>query len=270
MSNQTVLITGAASGFGREFAKIFAKEGYSLVLVDKAERGLRETVQMIQQNGNAVTTLVKDLGQMNAGHELYHEIKAQGKQIDILINNAGFGQQGDFVENDWQRESDIIHTNVVTFTELTKLCLRDMLRRDEGKILQVGSIAGYLPAPHMAVYSASKAYVNHFTRALQEELEDTNITVTLLAPGASDTNFFAEADGEDMRIVQDSKLTPADQVAQAGYDALMKGKPVEIVGMKNEMMVKMANVMPASWTTSMMGKLHEDKHESETERQRQR
>lgn len=261
MKNQNVLITGAASGFGREFAKLFAKEGYSLILVDKDEAGLRQTTQMVQQNGNSITPIAKDLSQMNAGGELYDEIKAQGKQVDIFINNAGVGQQGDFVENDWQKESDIIHTNVVTFTELTKLCLQDMRLRNEGKILQVGSIAGYLPAPHMAVYSATKAFVNHFTRALQEELKDTNVRVTLLAPGASDTNFFAAAEGEDMKIYQDTKLTPADEVAKAGYDALINDKPVEIVGFKNEMMIKMANIMPASWTASMMGKLHESKHE---------
>ncbi len=256
-NGQTVLITGAASGFGKEFAKIFASEGYSLVLVDKDEAPLRQVAQMVQNNGNEITTIVKDLAQMGAGQEIYNEV--QGKTINILVNNAGFGQHGLFVETDWETESDIIHTNVIALAQLTKLFLKDMVARNEGRILQLGSIAAFAPGPNMSIYHATKAFVNHLSEALQYEIKDTNVTMTILAPGASDTNFFATADAENTRVYQDSKLTPAEDVAQAGYKALMSGKRLEVVGFKNEMQVRMGNLMPDSWTAAMMSRLYEEK-----------
>lgn len=219
---QTVLITGAARGFGKEFAKRFAKEGYSLVLIDKEEGELQQVAQMVQNNGNDITTIVKDLAQMNAAQEIYDEV--QGKTIHILVNNAGFGQHGLFVETDWETESNMIHTNVLALAHLTKLFLKDMVARDEGKILQLGSIAAFAPGPYMSVYHATKAFVNHLSEALQYEIKDTNVTMTILAPGAADTNFFATADAENTRVYQDTTLTPPEDVVEAGYTALMKGK----------------------------------------------
>ena len=260
-SSKTVLITGAASGFGKEFARIFAREGYQLVLADKQQEALLNAEGSLKSEFPNLTTLCiyKDLAADNAAQELYNEVKSHNLTVNVLVNNAGFGEQGPFTESDWNKEKDIIHTNVISVAHLTKLFLKEMVARNEGKILQLASVAAFMPTPNLSVYGATKAFVLSLSEAIQYEIKDTEVSLTILCPGGSDTNFFRTAGAENTAAYQDSPLSEPEEVAQAGYKALMKGKKREIVGALNELQIKMTNLMPDSWSAALVGKLFEEK-----------
>ena len=221
--NKTVLITGATSGIGYELAKLFSKDGYSLIIVSRSEDNAEKIADEMMAYGAAgVITIEKDLMEMGAGEELYKEVKEKGIEIDVLVNDAGVGQHGLFVENDLQRYMDIIHLNIVSLTALTHSFLKDMVARGSGRVLQLASIASYQPTPLLNVYAATKAYVLSLTDSLINELKDTGVTMTALIPGPTDTDFFRKADMLDTKAVE--KLEDASVVAKIGYDALMAGE----------------------------------------------
>jgi len=206
-----------------------------------------------------VTPISKDLFQPNAAFELYDEVKRLGVQIDVLVNDAGQGQFGKFVEQDIHRLIDIIQLNVLSLTVLTQLFLKDMVARNEGKVLQLASIASELPGPWQAVYHATKAYVLHLTEGLISELKDTGVTLTALQPGATDTDFFNKADMQSSKIL-DSKLSDPVKVARDGYQALMKGDDKIVSGLKNKAMVGMSNVIPDTMVAEQMNKMQGPKN----------
>ncbi|MBA3649687.1 MAG: SDR family oxidoreductase [Chitinophagales bacterium] len=237
-NNQFALITGATSGFGYELAKLFAQDGYNLVLVARLEDRLQEVAdEIINLFGVEVIPLPKDLFDPNAPFEIYDDIKAQGIAISVLVNNAGQGEYGKFSETDLDRELDIIQLNVGALVSLTKLFLKEMVERNEGKILQLGSVVSTMPAPMMAVYGATKAFVLSFSEALINELKGTNVTLTALLPGASDTDFFHKAHAEDTVTYREEKLSKPADVARDGYEALMKGESKIVSGWKNKVQV---------------------------------
>jgi len=249
--NKYALITGATSGIGYELAKLFANDGYSLVLVARATDRLQEVTDEFKQLGVEVTPIAKDLFKDGAAQEVYDEVKSMGILIDVLVNDAGQGQVGLFTEVELQRHLDIVHLNVVSLVTLTKLFLDDMVKRDTGKVLQLGSIVSKTPAPYFAVYAASKAFVLSFSEALSYELKDTNVTMTCLMPGRTDTDFFHKADMTDTKEYQKQLDDPAE-VAKNGYEALMKGENRVISGMKNKMMIGMINASPDSMNAANM------------------
>lgn len=256
--NKHALITGATSGIGYELAKVFAENHYNLIIVARNQEELSLTAsQLTQQYGVSVVPVAKDLFERNAAFELYDEVKSTGLQVDVLVNDAAQGQFGLFVDTDIQRDLDIIQLNVASFTALTKLFLKDMVVRNEGKILQIASIAGKVPGPYQAVYHATKAYVLSLTEAIHNELKGSNVTITALLPGATDTDFFRKADGEDSTIVQETTLADPAEVARDGYDALMRGDMRYISGAKNKMQMAMANVMPDKMVAENMRKQNE-------------
>ncbi|WP_423146169.1 SDR family NAD(P)-dependent oxidoreductase [Rubrolithibacter danxiaensis] len=241
------LITGATSGIGYELAKLFAREKYNLIIVARSEEELQKTAQELkQQYAVEIVSIAKDLFLREAPFELYDEVKAQGIQVDILVNDAGQGEYGKFAETDINRELDIIQLNIGAYVVLAKCFLKEMIARNEGKILNVGSIAGEIPGPWQSVYHGTKAFVNSWTEAIRNEVKDYNITITCLLPGATDTDFFNKADMENSKIVQEGKLDNPAKVAQDGYDALMSGKGSVISGFKNKMQVGMGKVLPDS------------------------
>src|SRR5690606_7596250 len=191
----------------------------------------------------------------------YERVSENDLQVDFLVNNAGVGQQGLFVDNELQKELDIINLNIVSVVHLTKIFLREMVLRGEGKILQVSSIAGMIPTPKLAVYSSTKAFVHFFTEALQDEIKDTGVTMTSLYPGASDTEFFARANAEDTRMYQDAPLYNPKEVAIAGYEALLEGKKKAVPGIMNKIQAGSSNIMPDSLLAKAMSKLMEEKEE---------
>ncbi len=247
------LITGATSGIGYELAKIFVREQYNLVIVSRDQQALEAKAQEFRKQGVEVVSLAKDLFDREQAFSVYDEVRNQGIQIDVLVNDAGQGLYGKFQDTDIQRELDIIELNISSLVILTKCFLKDMVQRNEGRILNLASIASKLPGPWQSVYHGTKAFVLSFSEAIREELRETNITVTALMPGATDTDFFNKADMESSKIVQDeSSLADPAKVAQDGYDALMSGDDKVVSGFKNKMQVGMSNVMPDSTVAHMM------------------
>jgi len=259
--NKYALITGATHGIGYELAKLFAEDGYNLIIVARTEESLQQrAVEFSQRYGVQVMPIAKDLFQPGAAFELYYEITSKNLQVDVLVNDAGQGQYGLFVESDIHRLLDIIQLNVVSLTTLTYLFLKDMVARNEGKILQLASIASQMPGPWQAVYHATKAYVLSFTEALINELKDTKVSMTALQPGATNTDFFNKAEMQESKIL-DSKLSDPAKVAKDGYEALMKGDAKIVSGFKNKAMVGMSNVMPETMVAEQMNKMQKPRDE---------
>jgi len=244
MENQqkTALITGGTSGIGKELAKLFANDGYNLIIVARDQGELDATARDLNTQ---VETIARDLSNMDEAFALCQELG--DRQIDVLVNDAGQGVYGLFKDNDIERELDIIHLNICATVILTKHVVKHMLARGDGKILNLGSVAGKLPGPWQAVYHATKAFVLSFTTAVREEVEGTGVTLTALMPGVTDTDFFNKAGMNDSKVVQDKEAMadPAD-VAKDGYEALMAGKDRIISGFKNKLEVNAANLMPDS------------------------
>lgn len=251
------LITGGTSGIGYELAAIFAQHGHDLIIVARTASDLADTAAELSDMYNVeVVPIVKDLIEPRAAAELYEEISDKGLYVDILINNAGQGVYGKFVETDLERELDIIQLNVFAYVTLTKLFLREMIANGEGKIMNVASIAGKIPGPYQAVYHGTKAFVHSFTEAVRTEIADTNITITSLLPGATDTDFFNKADMEDSKILDSELADPAD-VAKAGYEAVMSGTDMLVYGLKNKAQVITSAILPDKTIAQMVMKQQE-------------
>jgi short-subunit dehydrogenase len=249
-NNKWALITGGTSGIGKELAKLFAQDQFNLVIVARDQQGLDETASELRATGVEVITISKDLSKMEEAEALCQEVTVP---VDILVNDAGQGVYGLFVENDLQRELDIIHLNVCATVILTKHFVKKMVEQGSGRVLNLGSIASKLPGPWQAVYHATKAFVLSFTVAIREELKDSGVTFTTLMPGVTDTDFFNKADMNESKMVQDKEAMsdPAD-VAKDGYEALMLGEDRIISGFKNKMMVGTGNLMPDSTVAHTM------------------
>lgn len=245
--NKYALITGATSGIGFELAKLFAADGYNLVIVSRHQDQLDAKVAELEKNGIKVIPIAKDLFDPEEAFALFADLQSQHIRIDVLVNNAGQGVYGEFEDTDIDRELDIINLNISSLVVLTKLFVKEMIERNSGKVLNLASVASKLPGPWQAVYHGTKAFVLSFTEAIREELKDTDITVTALMPGVTDTDFFNKADMLDSKAVQDKDAMsdPAD-VAKDGYEALMAGKDKVVSGMKNKLQVGMSNVLPDS------------------------
>jgi short-subunit dehydrogenase len=260
MAAKYALITGATMGIGYELAKIFAENGYNLVIVARTESDLQQRAdEFTNQYGVQVLPIAKDLMDPNAAFDLYNEVRTKGIVVNVLVNDAGQGQFGLFVESDLNRLLEIIQLNVSSLTILTHLFLKDMVSRNEGKILQLASIASELPGPWQAVYHATKAYVLHLTEALIRELKDSDVSLTALQPGATDTDFFNKADMQNSRIL-DTNLSDPAKVARDGYEALMSGDDKIVSGFMNKAMVAMSNIMPEKTVAAQMDKMQGPKN----------
>jgi short-subunit dehydrogenase len=225
----TALITGASNGIGLELAKVHASKGDNLVLVARNKSKLDELKKELEKQYKiTVYTIGKDLSAQNAAQEVYEETTKQNIQVDYLINNAGFGDFGMFVETDWNKELQMINLNITTLTQFTKLYLQDMVKHRSGKIMNVASTAAFQSGPTMAVYYATKAYVLSFSEAIDNEVSDKGVTVTTLCPGATESGFQAAAAMEESNLVKGKKLPTSKEVAEYGYNAMMKGKTVAI------------------------------------------
>ncbi|KQN35108.1 oxidoreductase [Pedobacter sp. Leaf41] len=251
------LITGASSGIGLELAKLFAKDGQNLIIVGREEEKLAAAESFLKQNGIEVWSISKDLFHPDAATDLYKEIKQKGYEVDVLVNDAGQGVYGKFIENDLERELDIVQLNISSLVTLTKYYATDMVARGTGKILNVASIASKAPGPYQAVYHGTKAFVHSFSESIRRELKDTGVTVTSLLPGPTDTDFFNKADMLESKIVQEGNLDDAAKVAKDGYEALLAGQDMVVSGFKNKMTVAMGNITPDSMQAAQMEKMQE-------------
>lgn len=244
---RTALITGASSGIGYELALIMAREGYDLVLVARRQDRLKELAERVKKEfERKVMIIAKDLAQASAAEEIFAKITSHKMAIDVLINNAGFGDFGLFAEISLTRAEEMIQVNIKTLTALTRLFLPDMIKRKQGHVLNVASLAGFMPGPFMAVYYATKAYVLSFSEALAEELSGTGVSVTALCPGPTASEFQAAASLDSSRLFFGKKLPTARVVAEYGYGAMRRGKVVVIPGIFNKILAFMVRLTPRS------------------------
>lgn len=236
----TALITGASAGIGEELARIMAADGYDLVLVARSRERLETLARELEgAHGVGVRVLPADLSGAAAPAVLWEQVTGLGIEVDVLVNNAGFGLYGPFVATgaepptDAAREMEMIALNVGALTHLTKLFLPAMVARGRGRVMNVASTAAFQPGPLMAVYYATKAYVLSFSEAVGVELQGTGVTVTTLCPGPTETEFAAVADMEGSRLFRMGGVMTATDVARAGYEGMRDGKSVVIPGARN-------------------------------------
>ena len=255
--SKTALITGASGGIGYELALLLARDRFDCILVARSRDKLDELAARLESEFRVKTLVVaRDLSKPTAVDEIYEEVSAASMSIDVLVNNAGFPVYGRFVDTDWQAELDMLQVNVVALTALTKLFVRGMVERRNGRILNLASTAAFVPGPLMAVYYASKAYVLSFSQALANELQGTGVTVTALAPGPTRTGFQKRGVMEDSRLVR-GQIADAKSVAAAGYRGMMRGKTIVIPGFSNKLIPWVARVSPRGAVTRVVRRMQE-------------
>src|SRR5437899_2148466 len=234
-SAKVALITGASAGLGSEYAKLFAADGHDVVMVARRRERLDAIAKELREaRGRQAHVIAADLSSPAAAGQVVDEVRRLGLQIQFLVNNAGFGTSGPFAEIDLHRELEMIQVNIVSLLTLTRAFLPEMIARKSGRILNVGSTAGFQPGPFMAGYYASKAFVNSFTEALWFELRGTGVTATACCPGATATEFAQVAGADKSRLFQMGAMA-APEVAACAYVAMMRGKPVAIPGLRNKL-----------------------------------
>jgi len=241
----TVLVTGSSSGIGADLARAFARSGRDLVLVARSRERLDQLArELVAAHGVRVRVVVSDLASPGAAAALHATLRADGIEVETLINNAGFGLRGAFVELDSRRQSDMMQVNVAALTELCRVFAEDMVRRGSGEILNVAGLAGVMPGPGMAVYCATKAYVLSFTEALANELRGTGVTVTCLSPGPTETRFGDAAGFSALRLFRLSAPMSSTTVAEAGRAALERGTNLEVPGWRNRLLAASVRLVP--------------------------
>ena len=235
------MVTGASSGIGYELAKCCAEQGFDL-LIAADQPAIHTAAQEFRALGAAVDAVEVDLATLDGVDTLY--AAAKGRPVEALLANAGHGLGHAFLDQDFKTVRHIIDTNITGTIYLIQRVGKDMRARNQGRILITGSVAGFIPGSFQAVYSGSKAFLNSFSFALRNELKDTNLTVTCLMPGATETAFFERAGMLDTKVGQEEKDDPAD-VAKAGFEAMMKGEGDVVTGWQNKLQTTMANVTPS-------------------------
>jgi uncharacterized protein len=243
-SNRPVaLVTGASSGIGAALARELVRHGHDLVLSARSLAPMEALAEEMRGLGAATTIIPADLAERGAAAALVREIAAAGIEIDVLVNNAGLGAIGRFEQIDPVHNAEIMQVNIVALTELTRLLLPPMLARRQGRIVLVASTASFLPCPNMAVYAASKAYVRSFGEALAQEIAGRGISVNVLCPGVTATNFFEVAFGK-LSGSQMRRMMSAGTVARIGYRGMVRGERVTITGLANRILAFAATHAP--------------------------
>jgi short-subunit dehydrogenase len=251
------LVTGASSGMGYEYAKLFAKDGKNIVVLARSQDKLEELKRDLEkEHGTKVMVLVKDLADPRAPQEVFSELEKAGIDIDVLVNNAGYDVYGLFSATEWQREAAMIRVNILALTHLTKLFLKKMLEKKSGKILNISSSAGFSPTPWSSVYGGTKHYVLGFSNAIAHELKGTGVSVTCFCPGNTKTLFFKRADAENCRIDRRRILQmDAATAARHGYKALAKGRTTASPGLVNSLSAFLVRLLPRKMVCSFAGSL---------------
>lgn len=249
---QFAVITGASSGIGYELAKIFARNGFDLLVVAE-DLGIVEAGDAFRKFGTRVDAIKADLTRVEEVQMLYEKIKSMNHPVDALVLNAGVGVSGEFVETHLSQELSMIQLNIVSLVHLTKLVLPDMVERNQGRILFTSSIAATMPGPYYAVYAATKAFVQSFAEAIRYEVKDRGVVITALQPGVTDTLFFERAHMLDTKAGVSKKDDPAE-VAQQGFDALMRGDDHVVAGsFMNKVQATLAKFMTEPMAASVQG-----------------
>lgn len=245
-SHKLAIVTGASSGIGLEIAKLAAQDGYDLIVV--ADTPFVEAGPALKEFGVNVEEIEADLSTKQGVDQLLARVG--DRPVDVLVANAGHGLGHGFLDQSTDEWLHVVNTDVIGTLLLVHPVVKRMVERGQGKVLMTGSIAGHMAGAFQAVYNGSKAFIDSFAAALNEEIKDSGVTVTCLKPGATETNFFHRAELDDTKIGQAKKDDPAD-VAKAGWNAMNSGEATVIYGLKNKMQVAAAELMPDSMTAKL-------------------
>ena len=243
---KTSVVTGGASGIGLEFVKILLNDNYKVFVIDNNKKNLKDLKSKL--NSGNFSCINEDLTERSSPMKIYKKLKDQ--KIDILINNAGFGTFGKFYKTNWKIEEKMINLHVLNTTLLTKLFLKDMVKRNEGKILNISSVAAFQPGPLMSLYYATKAYILHFTEAISNEVKDKNISISVLCPGQTHTNFQKNVSSKKNRITFSSSYP--EKVAKYGYKSLKNNITLAVPGYLNKLIVFLNRILPRSSSTNIV------------------
>lgn len=250
------LVTGASSGIGLELARICCEEGMRVVIAAN-EPEVEDARQELESAGGQVRAVNCDLSTPEGVDELLASIGGTEGQIDYLFANAGKGLGRAFIDQRVEDIMEVIHTNVTGTVYLLHNVVRAMVARDSGRVLITGSIAGFMPGSFQAVYNGTKAFLDNFSLGLRNELKDTNVTISCLMPGPTDTEFFERADMMDTKVGQDENKSDPAMVARTGFDAMMKGEASVVAGLGNKMQAAMASILPKTASAEQHRKLAE-------------
>ncbi len=254
---KTALITGASVGLGKEFAELFARDGHDVVLVARNADALgRVAAELQKTHGVTAHSMPMDLSSPTAGDDLYRSLKERGVVIDFLVNNAGFGSCGPFLDQDLKKEVAMVDLNVSTLLRLCHLFGRDMRERRSGRILNIASTAGFQAGPFMATYYATKAFVITFSEALAFELKPSGVTVTCHCPGATATEFSQRAGNDKTPLFQRSSVAKAAEVAEHAYKAMQQGKVLAVHGAMNKVGAFFTRFVPRQTASSIAAGLN--------------
>lgn len=238
------IVTGASSGIGYEIAKLFAKDKIDLLIVARDEQKLTSIKNEFEdQYQISVFTVAADLSSSEGVQAIHETVKTNNLMVRYLVNNAGFGDYGSFIDRSMEKYKEMIYLNILSLTELSYYYGKEMVKHGRGKILNVASMAGLQPDPNFAVYGATKAYVISLSEAIHKEFEHTGVTVTVLSPGATESNFMERADMNNAKLYASGVMTSLD-VALEGYNGMMKGKLHVIPGFKNKILGFFSGIMP--------------------------
>ena len=249
----TALITGASGGIGLDLARVFAREGYRLVLVARNQKRLEEIAQELRPA--EAQAIAMDLSLPGAAEEIH----GKEPKVDVLVNNAGFGVFGKFVEKGLAEELNMMQLNMTALVTLTRLYLPAMISAGNGKIMNVASTAAFQPGPLMAIYFATKAFVLSFSEAIANELAGTGVIVSALCPGPTASDFQERAKMQNSGLVKGKKMMDARTVAETGYRGLMAGKTVVIPGLGNKLLTQSLRLSPRSVVTKMVRRMQEER-----------
>lgn len=252
---KTALITGASEGIGYELSKIFAKNGYNLILVARNETRLISIQQELSKHKTDIRYYAKDLSIVENARFIYEDLIAKNIKIEFLVNNAGFGINGDFTEISWEKEFQMYNLNMLALAYFTKVFAKDMKLKGFGRILNVASTGSFQPGPFMAGYCATKAFVLSLSEAVNYELEKSNVSVTTLCPGVTDTKFHQNAATENTKMSKFLSHATAEQVAKYGYKIMMKGKSMGVYGLSNKFVISSVRFSTRKITTAFAAML---------------
>ena len=257
---QTALITGASGGIGLELARVFARERYNLVLVARNEARLSALGrELADAYGVTALACAADLSERDAAAAVYAFTRDRGVAVDVLVNNAGFGDFGPFLDAEWEKQYEMVQVNITALMQLTRLYLPEMTARGSGRILNIASTAAFQPGPLMSVYYASKAFVLSFSEALSVELKGTGVAVTTVCPGPTTTGFSERANLGASGLFAHLKNATAAEVAEFAYRALSRGRVVAVHGLGNRLLVFGSKHSPRRWVREVAWRIQKER-----------
>lgn len=257
MSPRSVaLITGASAGLGEQFAQLFARDGHDVVLVARNAARMEPIAERLRLHKINPIVLAEDLSKPGAAARVYAAVKAKGLEVNFLVNNAGYGSSGPFLDLPLEKEAEMVQLNCSTLLELSHLFGNDMRARKTGRILNIASTAGFQPGPFMATYYATKAFVISFSEALAHELKDSGVTVTCHCPGATATQFAGRAGNDTSRLFKQPGVARAEDVAAHAYEAMMQGEVLSVHGLLNWVSMQSVRLSPRAVVRSITAALN--------------